>query len=183
VQEFVGVAHGNLDRVKELLEASRRWSMPPGIGVAAIWETGLGAAAHMGRPISPNICWHEGARLTSSPRRCSASWEVVASYSRHFPGAHKVRGPHGISLIAHARAGGASAVVEFWNLWSECTFASIGAMIFAARYQKDGRCALFDKLCPGFVMFCKEDDYEMHPVTLSLVGFVFLLVLCPGASQ
>jgi hypothetical protein len=54
VQQFVGNAHGDLNSVKELL------AQEPGL-IHACWdwgggdfETGLGAASHMGRRASPN---------------------------------------------------------------------------------------------------------------------------------
>ena len=63
VQQFVGNAHGDLDRVRELLEAE------PGLLHAAWdwgggdWETALGAAAHMGRKDIALYLLEQGARI------------------------------------------------------------------------------------------------------------------------
>ena len=63
VAEFVGQAHGNLDRVKELL------GQEPGLVSAANdwgggdWETALGAAAHMGRRDIAEFLLENGARI------------------------------------------------------------------------------------------------------------------------
>lgn len=113
VQEFVGVAHGNLDRVKELLETepalvNAAWDWGGGD-----WETGLGAAAHMGRRDIAEYLLERGSRLDLFAAAMLGKLEVVQAALAVFPDAHQVRGPHGIPLIAHARAGGASAVIEF----------------------------------------------------------------------
>ena len=63
VQEFVGNAHGDLDRVRELL------AQEPAL-IHACWdwgggdfETGLGAASHMGRRDIAEFLIENGARL------------------------------------------------------------------------------------------------------------------------
>src|SRR6266498_3582760 len=63
VQEFVGKAHGDLNRVKELLAQE-----PALINAGWDWgggdfETGLGAAAHMGRKDIACFLLDKGARL------------------------------------------------------------------------------------------------------------------------
>ena len=63
IQQFVGNAHGDLDRVKELL------SQEPAL-INACWdwgggdfETALGAASHMGRRDIAEFLLENGARL------------------------------------------------------------------------------------------------------------------------
>jgi hypothetical protein len=63
VQDFVSNAHGNLDRVQELLEQE-----PMSINAAwdwggGDWETALGAAAHMGRKDIAHYLLERGARM------------------------------------------------------------------------------------------------------------------------
>jgi hypothetical protein len=63
VEEFVGKAHGDLARVKELLTQEPRlvnaaWDWGNGD-----WETALGAAAHMGRRDIAETLFAHGARL------------------------------------------------------------------------------------------------------------------------
>ena len=73
VQQFVGNAHGDLDRVRELLEEE------PGLLHAAWdwgggdWETALGAAAHMGRKDIALYLLEQGARSICLRQRCWAS--------------------------------------------------------------------------------------------------------------
>src|SRR5213080_1163705 len=63
VQEFVAKAHGDLNRVQELLEkepalVNAAWDWGGGD-----WETGLGAAAHVGRRDIAEYLLARGARL------------------------------------------------------------------------------------------------------------------------
>jgi hypothetical protein len=117
VQEFVGNAHGDLDRVKELL------AQEPGL-INATWdwgggdfETGLGAAAHMGRKDIANFLLEKGARLDLFAAAMLGKLEIVKAAITTFPDAINTKGPHGIPLIAHARAGGddAKEVLDYLN--------------------------------------------------------------------
>ena len=109
VQQFVGNAHGDLDRVKELL------AQEPAL-VNATWdwgggdfETGLGAAAHMGRRDIAEFLLENGARLDLFAAAMLGKLEIVKAALAAFPQAIHTPGPHGIPLIAHAKAGGEAA--------------------------------------------------------------------------
>ena len=115
VEEFVRVAHSDLDHTKELLEDE------PGL-VNATWdwgggdfETALGAAAHMGRNDIANYLLENGARLDMFAAAMLGNLDIVKAALNAYPDALKTPGPHGIPLIAHAQAGGqeAQAVLEF----------------------------------------------------------------------
>jgi hypothetical protein len=115
VQAFVGNAHGDLDKVKELLAqepalVNAAWDWGGGD-----WETGLGAAAHMGRKDIANYLLEHGARLDLLAAAMLGKLEIVKAALTAFPEAMNVPGPHGIPLIAHAKAGGeeAQAVVDY----------------------------------------------------------------------
>jgi hypothetical protein len=115
VQEFVGNAHGNLDRVKELLTQepaliNANWDWGGGD-----FETALGAASHMGRRDIANYLLENGARLDLFAAAMLGNLEIVRAVLNAYPAAINVPGPHGIPLIEHARAGGeeAKAVLEF----------------------------------------------------------------------
>jgi hypothetical protein len=110
VQEFVGNAHGNLDRVKELL------AQEPGL-VNATWdwgggdfETALGAASHMGRKDIANFLLEHGARLDIFAAAMLGKLEIVKAALETYPDAVKTPGPHGIPLVVHAQAGGDEAL-------------------------------------------------------------------------
>jgi hypothetical protein len=115
VQEFVGNAHGDLNRVKELL------AQESGL-INATWdwgggdfETALGAASHMGRRDIAEFLLEHGARLDIFAAAMLGNLDIIKAALAAFPDAIKTPGPHGIPLIAHAQAGGddAKAVLEF----------------------------------------------------------------------
>ena len=109
VQEFVGNAHGDLNRVQELLTQE-----PMLINACWDWgggdfETGLGAAAHMGRRDIAEFLLANGARLDLFAAAMLGKLDIVQAVLTAFPNAIKTPGPHGIPLIAHAKAGGDEA--------------------------------------------------------------------------
>jgi hypothetical protein len=115
VQEFVGNAHGDLNRVRALL------AQEPGL-INATWdwgggdfETALGAASHMGRRDIAEYLLEHGARLDIFAAAMLGQLDIVKAALAAFPEAVKTPGPHGIPLIAHAQAGGeeAKAVLEY----------------------------------------------------------------------
>ncbi len=113
VEEFVGNAHGNLERVQEMLEqepalVNAAWDWGGGD-----WETGLGAAAHMGRKDIALCLLAAGARLDLFAAAMLGRLEIVKSVLESFPDAKNISGPHGIPLTAHAKAGGEAAQEVF----------------------------------------------------------------------
>jgi hypothetical protein len=109
VKEMVAVAHGNLARVKELVSARpalARASWDWGYGD---WETAIDAASHVGnRPIADYLIAN-GARPTIYTAAMMGQLAIVKSWVETVPGVQRNRGPHGLTLVAHARAGGAGA--------------------------------------------------------------------------
>jgi hypothetical protein len=118
VQEFVGKSHGDLDRVKELL------IQEPGLVNAAWdwgggdWETGLGAASHMGRSDIASYLLENGARLDLFAAAMLGKVEIVKTALEAYPEAINIPGPHGIPLVAHAQAGGYEAIEVYEYLKS-----------------------------------------------------------------
>jgi hypothetical protein len=115
VQEFVGNAHGDLGRVKEMLAAqpalvNAAWDWGGGD-----WETALGAAAHMGRRDIAEFLLENGARIDLFAAAMLGEFEIVRAVLTTFPAMRTALGPHGIPLVEHARAGGADDVVAFLN--------------------------------------------------------------------
>lgn len=115
VQEFVAKAHGDLERVKELL------TQEPGL-INATWDWGggdfesaLGAASHMGHREIANYLLERGARLDLFAAAMLGKLDILKAALAAYPDAINIPGPHGISLIAHAQAGGeeAKSVLEF----------------------------------------------------------------------
>jgi hypothetical protein len=109
VKEMVGVSHGNLPRVKELVTARpalARASWDWGFGD---WEAAIDAASHVGnRPIAEYLIAN-GARPTIYTAAMLGQLAIVKGWIEAMPGIQRNRGPHGITLLAHARNGGAAA--------------------------------------------------------------------------
>ncbi len=109
VREMVAVSHGNLARVKELVEqhptlARAAWDW--GFGD---WEDALGAASHVGnRPIA-ELLLANGARPTIFSATMLGQLDVVKAFIAASPGVQRTHGPHNITLLAHARFGGQQA--------------------------------------------------------------------------
>ena len=115
VRETVLVAHGNLDRLKELVDATptlARASWDWGFGD---WESTLGAASHMGRKDIAEYLLEKGARPNLFSAAMLGQLPVVRAFVEASPGVQGILGPHGITLLSHAKAGGtrAGAVVEY----------------------------------------------------------------------
>src|SRR5687768_16646732 len=100
-REIVGVSHGNLSRVKELVSASpalARASWEWGYGD---WETALGAASHVGNREIARILLDNGAHPTIFSAAMIGELDVVKAFIAASPGIQRTRGPHGITLLAH----------------------------------------------------------------------------------
>jgi hypothetical protein len=109
VREMVGVSHGNLVRVQELLLlhptlANAAWDW--GFGD---WETALGAASHMGNVAIAQALLARGARPTIFSATMLGQLAVVRAFVEASPGVQGTLGPHGITLLGHARAGAKAA--------------------------------------------------------------------------
>ncbi len=115
VNRFVNDAHGDLESVKEMLAAepalvNAAWDWGGGD-----WETGLGAAAHMGRRDIAEFLLENGARLDLFAAAMLGKLDIVQAVVADDPSVIDLPGPHGIKLLVHARKGGkeAAEVVKF----------------------------------------------------------------------
>jgi hypothetical protein len=109
VAEFVLKAHGDLGVVKQLVEqepaiVNAAWDWGGGD-----WETGLGAASHVGRRDIAEFLLEHGARMDVFAAAMLGETEIVRAMLSAQGELREARGPHGISLLAHAEAGGEQA--------------------------------------------------------------------------
>ena len=106
---MVANSHGDLEYVRAALAedptlANAAWDWGDGD-----WETALGAAGHMGRRDIAELLLAHGARLDLFVAAMLGELEIVEAMLAAHPELRDAKGPHGISLLAHAEAGGGEA--------------------------------------------------------------------------
>ncbi len=107
--DFVIYAHFDLKMVKRLLDKE------PAILNATVdwgggdWECGLGGASHLGNREIANYLLERGARPDIFTATMLGHLDVVKTLLTAHPLLANAKGPHGIPLIAHAKAGGKEA--------------------------------------------------------------------------
>jgi hypothetical protein len=129
VKETVGLSHRDLAKVQALVEetpalANATWDW--GFGD---WESALGAASHTGRREIAEYLISKGARPTLFSAAMLGQLDVVRAFVQSTPASRNIAGPHGIPLIAHARAGGdpAREVVKYLESLEPALAASAAA--------------------------------------------------------
>ncbi|QBA64053.1 ankyrin repeat domain-containing protein [Muriicola soli] len=110
VQEFVGASHRDMDKVKEMLEA-----YPTLLNAAHDWkygdfETGLGAASHVGYKELAKYFLEKGAQANIFTACLFGEFSLVKTMLDAFPQALHAKGPHGFTLLHHAEKGGDDAL-------------------------------------------------------------------------
>ena len=102
VNTFVAKSHGDIDTIKSLLKkepalvnCARDWGNGD-------WETGLGAASHVGRSEIAKLLLDKGARLDAFAATMLGMTGVVSEMLKVLEELHAVPGPHGIPLLIHA---------------------------------------------------------------------------------
>lgn len=108
-------AHFNIEKVAALLKSH------PNLANAAVdwgfgdWETAIGAASHMGLPDMADLLLKNGARPDLFTHAMMGHIDVIRQIVRAQPGIQGTLGPHGLTLLHHARAGKEKAtdVVSF----------------------------------------------------------------------
>lgn len=111
VREFVGAAHGNLERTHAMLDEhpsllNATWDWGGGD-----WEAAIGGAGHMGRKDIATFLLSRGARMDIFVAAMLGRLDILRPTLEAYPDLLQSRGPHGITLMHHAKAGGAEAEV------------------------------------------------------------------------
>jgi hypothetical protein len=109
VSDVVGKSHFDFDAVKKLVEARpalAKASYDWGFGDS---ESALGAASHVGRRDIAELLIAHGARPDIFTFTMFGQLDAVKAIVDANPGIQRIPGPHGITLLAHARAGGEDA--------------------------------------------------------------------------
>jgi hypothetical protein len=113
VREFVGKSHGDLAAVRSLAQRESMLVRAAFDQGAGDWETGLGAASHMGRRDIARFLLESGARIDAFAIFMLGEVPAAKALLTAFPAIHTVPGPHGIPLLAHAIVGKREAFDTF----------------------------------------------------------------------
>jgi hypothetical protein len=115
VQRFVQAAHADLDLTRQLLDKEPRLIKATWDWGGGDFETALGGAGHMGRRDIASLLLARGAALDLFAAAMLGELSIVRAALDSRPSLARVPGPHGIPLVAHAKAGGpaAASVVEY----------------------------------------------------------------------
>lgn len=110
VQEFVRVSHGKLDQVKTLLAEH-----PTLLNSAWDWgggdfETALGAASHVGHKVLAQYLLDQGAQANIFTACLFGKIDIIKPMVEAFPSILGAKGPHGFTLLHHAKKGGEEAL-------------------------------------------------------------------------
>jgi ankyrin repeat protein len=108
VEELVGNAHGNLVRVRELLDAH-----PAALNLRAPWnETAVEAATQMGNKPILELLIARGAPVDFFTACVLGRVEQVSAELEHDPGRANARGVHELPALYFAAIGGRKAIAD-----------------------------------------------------------------------
>jgi len=115
VHQFVQVAHNDLDTTRRMLDAEPRLIRATWDWGGGDFETGLGGASHMGSWEIAEFLIGQGARMDLFTATMLGRLDIVTPILTAYPALLQSRGPHGLTLLHHARQGGepARAVLEY----------------------------------------------------------------------
>ncbi len=99
-------AHSDAEAVKALVEHTPSLSNAAMDWAFGDWETAIGAAAHMGRADIAEILLKNGARPDIFAHAMLGHTQAVEAAVTAMPGIQSTLGPHGLTLLFHAKAGG-----------------------------------------------------------------------------
>jgi hypothetical protein len=103
VSGIVGASHGNFDKVKELVTARPELAGASWDWGFGDWETALGAASHVGRRDIAEFLMANGARPDIFTYTMMGMLKSVQEIIETVPGIQSHGGPHGITLLQHAK--------------------------------------------------------------------------------
>lgn len=106
VKDFVIAGHGNLDKVKQLLQEHPTLLYATWDWGGGDFETGLEGAGHVGNKEIANHLIGLGARTNLFVLTMLGKTKIVKPFLEQFPEFVFAKGPHGLTLLHHAQKGG-----------------------------------------------------------------------------
>jgi hypothetical protein len=167
VKDVVALSHSNLAKVKEMVQqhpALAKASWDWGYGDH---ETALGAASHVGQRAIAEFLLENGAPPTLFSATMLGQLDVVKAFMAATPGLQKIRGPHSLSLMVHAKAGGppAAAVVAYLESIGDAALPLTDEpMSDEDRAMLDGRYVFGDRPRDSFTIATKPNQVALARV-------------------
>ena len=103
VRQVVSAAHRSYNKVKELVDRQPELSNACWDWGFGDFETALGAASHMGQKKIAAYLIEKGARPNIYSLAMMGKLDAVMAMVAASPGIQKIPGPHGITLLQHAK--------------------------------------------------------------------------------
>ena len=113
IREFVFAAHKNLEDTKKLIEKYPLLLNCTNQGKKGDFETAVGGASHMGRRDIADLLVRKGARLDIFNYAFLGYDDFVKKLITDYPQFLKAPGPHGFTLLHHAKVGNRNTLAEW----------------------------------------------------------------------
>lgn len=113
INEFVGAAHNNLEETKRILEAKPLILNCASQIAKGDFETAMGGASHMGRKDIADLLILHGARMDIFNFTFFGFTDFVKDLVTKYPHLLNSYGPHGFTLLHHAKVGGHQVFVNW----------------------------------------------------------------------
>ncbi len=105
VKEFVGVCHGNFEKVKELYAREPKLIFSSHDWGNGDFENGIEAAGHTGGKEIAHFLLEKGARINFFTLCMLGDFQLVKKMLKDFPYLLNAKGPHGFTPLHHAIQG------------------------------------------------------------------------------
>lgn len=113
IYNFVAAAHNDLDKVMELYEKQPLILNCTNQIRRGDFETAMGGAAHMGRKDIADFLLSKGARMDLFSYAFYGQADFVKQQIEAFPQLLHSPGPHGFTLLHHAKVGGHEDLMDW----------------------------------------------------------------------
>ena len=167
MKDVVGLSHSNLAKVKEMVQQHQALAKASWDWGYGDHETALGAASHVGQRAIAEFLLENGAPPTLFSATMLGQLDVVKAFITATPGLQKIRGPHSLSLMVHAKAGGApaAAVVSYLESIGDAALPLTDEPLTAAeRAMLGGRYAFGDRPRDSFTVETKPNQVAINRV-------------------
>lgn len=113
IRELVFAAHNDFDETKRIIEANPLLLNCTNQTKKGDFETAVGGASHMGRRDIADLLVSKGARLDIFNYTFLGYDEFVMKFLTDYPNMLNAPGPHGFTLLHHAKVGERTALADW----------------------------------------------------------------------